>query len=55
MREEFAKNSSLLDSLSSDDDFEEGMDIAEGGEKPAKKSGDSDEDDFAEFAPEDVE
>ena len=55
VREEFAKNSSLLDSLSSDDDFEEGMDIAEGGEKPAKKSGDSDEDDFAEFAPEDVE
>ena len=55
VREEFAKNSSLLDSLSGDDDFEDGMVIAEGGGKPQKKSEDSDEDDFAEFAPEDVE
>ena len=55
VREEFAKNSSLLDSLSSDDDFEEGMDVSEGGQNPAKKPEDSDEDDFAEFAPEDVE
>ncbi len=58
IREEFAKNSSLLDSLTDDDDFE-GTDGAEGAEESktsAKKSDDSsDEDDYAEFAPEDIE
>lgn len=63
IREEFAKNSALLDSLSSDDDEADGIEAEEGSsdteEKSAKKSGkksaEADEDDFAEFAPEDVE
>ncbi len=58
IREEFAKNSSLLDSLTDDDDFEgtDGAEGAEEGKTSAKKSDDSsDEDDYAEFAPEDIE
>ena len=56
IREEFAKNSSLLDSLSSgdDDDFE-GAQGAEDGKPAEKKSDSSDDDDYAEFAPEDIE
>ena len=65
IREEFSKNSSLLDSLTSDDE-EEGIEISgegaeKSGDKPAKKSApkkpeaDSDEDDYAEFSPEDIE
>lgn len=53
IREEFAKNSTLLDSLNEDD--EEGIEAAEGTEKPAKKPVSDDEDDYAEFAPEDIE
>lgn len=59
VREEFAKNSSLLDAFMKDDEEESGGDAAESGEKsadkPAKKPDDDSEDDFAEFAPEDVE
>ncbi len=65
IREEFSKNSSLLDSLTSDDE-EEGIEASGDGaekseDKPAKKSAakkpeaDSDEDDYAEFSPEDIE
>lgn len=53
IREEFAKNSTLLDSLTEDD--EEGIEAPEGAEKPAKKPVSDDEDDYAEFAPEDIE
>ena len=56
IRDEFAKNSALLDSLTSDD--EEGIEPAEGAEgveKPANKSAADDEDDYAEFSPEDIE
>ena len=57
IREEFAKNSSLLDSLTSDDEEDgiESAEGAEGAEKPAKKSASDDEDDYAEFSPEDIE
>lgn len=59
IREEFAKNSALLDSLSSDDEEEGGEDISaeeSSGKKAAKKpEQDSDDDDFAEFSPEDIE
>ena len=61
IREEFAKNSSLLDSLSSgdDDDFagEESGDVPEDDKAASKKKpvDSSDEDDYAEFAPEDIE
>lgn len=60
IRDEFAKNSALLDSLTSDDEEEDGIepaDNAEGAEKPAgaKKSASDDEDDYAEFSPEDIE
>lgn len=58
IREEFSKNASLLDSLTSDDE-EDGIPAEEGEaaeKKPAKKpAADSDEDDYAEFAPEDIE
>lgn len=56
IRDEFAKNSALLDSLTSDD--EEGIEPAEGAEgaeKPANKPAADDEDDYAEFSPEDIE
>lgn len=59
IREEFAKNSALLDSLSSDDEDEGGEDISaeeSSGKKAAKKpEQDSDDDDYAEFSPEDIE
>ena len=61
IREEFAKNSSLLDSLNSgdDDDFagDESGDSPEDSKTSAKKKQEesSDEDDYAEFAPEDIE
>ncbi len=62
IREECAKNSSLLDSLSSgdDDDFSGSADEAAPQEekkspKKNKPEEDSDEDDYAEFAPEDIE
>ena len=56
IRDEFAKNSSLLDALVSTEEDGEGAEAADGAEKPAKKPAeDSDEDDFAEFAPEDIE
>lgn len=62
IREEFAKNASLLDSLSSgdDDDFSESADEAAPQEekkssKKKKPEEESDEDDYAEFAPEDIE
>lgn len=61
IREEFAKNSSLLDSLTEDDEESgEGAEVsAEGADtakKPAKKpADDSDDDDYAEFSPEDIE
>ncbi|MBP0984146.1 MAG: recombinase RecA [Oscillospiraceae bacterium] len=59
IREEFAKNSALLDSLSSDDEEEGGEDISaeeSSGKKAAKKpEQDSDDDDYAEFSPEDIE
>ena len=61
IREEFAKNSSLLDSLTEDDEESgEGAEVsAEGADtakKPAKKPAeDSDDDDYAEFSPEDIE
>lgn len=57
IRDEFAKNSALLDSLTSDDEEDgiESADGAEGAEKPAKKSASDDEDDYAEFSPEDIE
>ncbi len=62
IREEFSKNSSLLDSLSSgdDDDFSGSADDAapqEEKKSPKKKKTeeDLDEDDYAEFAPEDIE
>ena len=60
-REEFAKNSSLLDSLTSDDEESgEGAEVsaegADSAKKPAKKPAeDSDDDDYAEFSPEDIE
>ena len=57
IRDEFAKNSALLDSLTSDDE-EDGIEPAEGtegAEKPAKKPASDDEDDYAEFSPEDIE
>lgn len=55
IREEFSKNSSLLDSITDDEDSDEsGKEAA--AEKTAKKpAADSDEDDYAEFAPEDIE
>ena len=61
IREEFAKNSSLIDSLTEDDEESgEGAEVsAEGADtakKPAKKpADDSDDDDYAEFSPEDIE
>lgn len=55
VRDEFAKNSSLLDALMKDDEEDSADGAAEGAEKPAKKSADDSEDDYAEFAPEDVE
>ncbi len=62
IREECAKNSSLLDSLSSgdDDDFSASIDEAapqEEKKSPKKKkpAEETDEDDYAEFAPEDIE
>lgn len=61
IREEFAKNSSLLDSLISDDEESgEGAEVsaegADSAKKPAKKPAeDSDDDDYAEFSPEDIE
>lgn len=61
IREEFAKNSSLLDSLTADDEESgEGAEVsaegADSAKKPAKKSAeDSDDDDYAEFSPEDIE
>jgi len=57
IRDEFAKNSALLDSLTSDDEEDgiESAEGAEGAEKPAKKSASDDEDDYAEFSPEDIE
>ena len=54
IREEFSKNSSLLDSVPEEDE-EEGIESA-GAEKPAKKAAAADDDDdFAEFSPEDIE
>ena len=55
IREEFAKNTSLLLS-SDDDDGEEGV-PAENGEQsvPAKKKPSDDEDDYAEFSPEELD
>lgn len=59
VREEFAKNSSLLDAFMNDNEEGTDGDAAASGEKPAdkpaKKPDDDSEDDFAEFAPEDVE
>lgn len=61
IREEFAKNSSLLDSLTEDDEesgegAEVSADSADSAKKPAKKPAeDSDDDDYAEFSPEDIE
>ena len=55
VRDEFAKNSSLLDALMKDDEEDSADGAAEGAEKPAKKPADDSEDDYAEFAPEDVE
>ena len=55
VRDEFAKNSSLLDALMKDDEEDSSDGAAEGAEKPAKKPADDSEDDYAEFAPEDVE
>ncbi len=61
IREEFAKNSSLLDSLTADDEESgEGAEVsaegADSAKKPAKKPAeDSDDDDYAEFSPEDIE
>ncbi len=61
IREEFAKNSSLLDSLTADDEESgEGGEVsaesADSAKKPAKKPAeDSDDDDYAEFSPEDIE
>ena len=61
IREEFAKNSSLLDSLTADDEesgegAEESAESADSAKKPAKKPAeDSDDDDYAEFSPEDIE
>lgn len=61
IREEFAKNSSLLDSLTADDEesgegAEESAESADSTKKPAKKPAeDSDDDDYAEFSPEDIE
>lgn len=62
IREEFSKNSSLLDSLNSgdDDDFSESADESAPQEekkssKKNKPAEESDEDDYAEFAPEDIE
>lgn len=55
VRDEFAKNSSLLDALMTDDEEDSADGAAEGAEKPAKKPADDSEDDYAEFAPEDVE
>ena len=58
IRDEVAKNSSLLDSHDDEDEAgrieAEGADSADTSEKPAKKpSAESDEDDYAEFSPED--
>lgn len=60
IRDEVAKNSSLLDSHDDEDEAgrieTEGADSADTSEKPAKKpSAESDEDDYAEFSPEDIE
>lgn len=60
IRDEVAKNSSLLDSHDDEDEAgrieAEGADSADTSEKPAKKpSAESDEDDYAEFSPEDIE
>ena len=61
IRDEFAKNSSLLDSLTADDEeSSEGAEVsaesADSAKKPAKKPAeDSDDDDYAEFSPEDIE
>ncbi len=61
IRDEFAKNSSLLDSLTADDEessegAEESAESADSAKKPAKKPAeDTDDDDYAEFSPEDIE
>lgn len=64
IRDEVAKNSSLLDSHDDEDEAEgvesdgaEVSDSADTSEKPAKKkaSSDGDDDDYAEFSPEDIE
>ena len=58
IRDEVAKNASLLDSHDEDEAESEGIeaDGADGAEKPAKKpASDSDDDDYAEFSPEDIE
>ncbi len=62
IREEFSKNSSLLDSLSSgdDDDFSGSADESapqeeKNSSKKKKPAEETDEDDYAEFAPEDIE
>lgn len=61
IRDEFAKNSSLLDSLTADDEESgEGAEVSaestDSAKKPAKKPAeDSDDDDYAEFSPEDIE
>lgn len=60
IRDEVAKNSSLLDSHDDEDEAgrieAEGADSADTSEKPAKKpSAENDEDDYAEFSPEDIE
>ena len=61
IRDEFAKNSSLLDSLTADDgESGEGAEVSaestDSAKKPAKKPAeDSDDDDYAEFSPEDIE
>ncbi len=57
IREEFAKNSSLLDSLTADDEESgEGAEVsAESADSAKKPAEDSDDDDYAEFSPEDIE
>lgn len=60
IRDEVAKNSSLLDSHDDEDEAgridAEGADSADTSEKPSNKpSAESDEDDYAEFSPEDIE
>lgn len=64
IRDEVAKNSSLLDSHDDEDEAEgveadgaDSIDSADTSEKPAKKkaSSDGDDDDYAEFSPEEIE